>query len=105
MFHIGIATQAPPLPEHGELSELGIEFIESCLTLDPPSRPTAEQLLTHPWLENTIRLYVSAEMKEASLIHRRLNKPWEWTPTMEVAIVTRPRWWTRTRLMLLKWLR
>ncbi|WOO76993.1 MAP kinase kinase kinase wis4 [Vanrija pseudolonga] len=50
MFHIGIATQHPPLPEPGQLSELGIDFIEQCLTLDPEKRPTATELLNHPWL-------------------------------------------------------
>lgn len=50
MFHIGIATKHPPLPEPGQLSELGIDFIEQCLTLEPPFRPTAPELLRHPWL-------------------------------------------------------
>lgn len=50
MFHIGIATQHPPLPEPGQLSDLGIDFIEQCLTLDPHQRPTAAELLAHPWL-------------------------------------------------------
>ena len=55
MFHIGIATQHPPLPEHGELSEAGIAFIERCLTLDPSERPTAAELLEDPWLQSTIQ--------------------------------------------------
>lgn len=50
MFHIGIATQHPPLPEPGQMSELGIDFIELCLTLDATRRPTANDLLQHPWL-------------------------------------------------------
>lgn len=53
MFHIGISTKHPPLPEPGELSEAGIDFIELCLTLDPAQRPTAEELLRHPWLAAT----------------------------------------------------
>jgi len=51
MFHIGIATQAPPLPEMGELSELGIDFVDRCLTLDPSVRPTATQLRGHEWVQ------------------------------------------------------
>ncbi|KAL7419864.1 Suppressor of Sensor Kinase (SLN1) [Cryptotrichosporon argae] len=51
MFHIGIATQHPPLPEPGQLSELGIDFIERCLELDPEKRPSAGELMQHPWLE------------------------------------------------------
>lgn len=50
MFHIGIATQHPPLPEKGEMSELGIDFIAHCLTLNADLRPTASDLLTHEWI-------------------------------------------------------
>ncbi len=59
MFHIGIATQHPPLPEPGQLSDLGIDFIEQCLTLNPAKRPTAEDLLNHPWLTPMIQHLVS----------------------------------------------
>ena len=50
MFHIGVATQHPPLPEHGQLSEKGIDFIKQCLTIDPMQRPTALELMEHPWM-------------------------------------------------------
>jgi mitogen-activated protein kinase kinase kinase len=50
MFHIGVATQHPPLPESGQLSELGISFIKQCLTIDPMRRPTAVELMDHPWM-------------------------------------------------------
>jgi len=50
MFHIGVATQHPPLPEPGQLSDLGINFIKQCLTIDPMRRPTAVELLDHPWM-------------------------------------------------------
>ena len=50
MFHIGVATQHPPLPEPGQLSELGINFIKQCLTIDPAKRPTAVDLMDHPWM-------------------------------------------------------
>ena len=50
MFHIGVATQHPPLPEQGQLSDLGINFIKQCLTIDPVLRPTAVELLDHPWM-------------------------------------------------------
>ena len=59
MFHIGIATQAPPLPENGELSEIGVDFIERCLTLDPSDRPSATELLQHPWIAPMLEQFVS----------------------------------------------
>lgn len=54
MFHIGIATQAPPLPDPSQLSELGIEFVEKCLTLDPKERPSASELLEHEWVASMV---------------------------------------------------
>lgn len=50
MFHIGVATQHPPLPEPEQLSYSGIDFIRECLTIDPMLRPTARALMDHPWL-------------------------------------------------------
>lgn len=50
MFHIGIATQHPPLPERGQLSDLGIDFVEKCLDIDPMKRPTAAELMEHEWI-------------------------------------------------------
>ncbi|KAG6335627.1 hypothetical protein ID866_3463 [Astraeus odoratus] len=50
MFHIGVARQHPSLPEPGQLSNLGIDFIRQCLNLDPMTRSTALELLDHPWM-------------------------------------------------------
>jgi len=50
MFHIGVATQHPPLPEPGQLSHLGISFIKQCLIIDPVQRPSATELMEHPWM-------------------------------------------------------
>ncbi|KAI8461431.1 STE protein kinase [Phakopsora pachyrhizi] len=52
MFHIGIATKHPPLPDSSELSELGIDFIRQSLILDPAKRPTAAELLNHEWMKD-----------------------------------------------------
>jgi serine/threonine protein kinase len=54
MFHIGVATQAPPLPENHGLSEPCVDFIEKCLTLEPPERPTAPELLKHEWVGDMV---------------------------------------------------
>ncbi|KIO34283.1 hypothetical protein M407DRAFT_64475 [Tulasnella calospora MUT 4182] len=50
MFHIGVATQHPPLPEPGQLSSMGIDFIRQCLTIDGMKRPTSVELYEHPWM-------------------------------------------------------
>lgn len=50
-FHIGVSGQPPQLPSTNELSELGIDFIKQCLTIDPKKRPTVDELLEHPWIE------------------------------------------------------
>ncbi len=53
MFHIGVATQHPPLPEPGQMSSLGINFIRKCLTIDGMKRPTAAELLyDDPWMKS-----------------------------------------------------
>ena len=65
MFHIGVATQHPPLPEPGQLSELGINFIKQCLTIDPAKRPSAIELTIHPWMldfRDTLLRYEAAEL-------------------------------------------
>ena len=65
MFHIGVATQHPPLPEPSQLSELGIDFIRKCLTIDPMQRPTAAELMEHPWMQEfaeVLRNFQDAEL-------------------------------------------
>lgn len=52
MFTIGIASQHPPLPAQGEMSDLGINFLREALTIDPDDRPTAADLLNHPWIQD-----------------------------------------------------
>lgn len=65
MFHIGIATKHPPLPEKGELSDLGIDFIEACLNIDPVERPSAQELMEHPWIV-TLSETFAAELQRPS---------------------------------------
>jgi mitogen-activated protein kinase kinase kinase len=65
MFHIGVATQHPPLPEPDQLSDLGINFIKQCLTIDPVRRPTATELMNHPWMlefRETLMRYGDSEL-------------------------------------------
>ncbi|KAF7356156.1 Protein kinase domain-containing protein [Mycena venus] len=66
MFHVGVATQPPPLPEPDQLSSLGIAFIKDCLTIDPMRRPSADELKNHLWLStlhSTLATYENAEAR------------------------------------------
>lgn len=63
MYHIGLAEEHPPLPEPGQLSPLGIDFIAQCLTIDPNDRPSAEELRAHPWMIN----FMEENAREAEL--------------------------------------
>ena len=69
MYHIGVATQHPPLPEPDQLSEVGINFIKECLTVDPTRRPSAFELMDHPWMldfRKALQNYDEAEMTKSS---------------------------------------
>ncbi|KAF8311295.1 kinase [Clavulina sp. PMI_390] len=52
MFQIGQGNRIPPLPEAWQLSPTGISFIKGCFTLDPMTRPNAEELLNHSWMQS-----------------------------------------------------
>ncbi|GAA6053671.1 hypothetical protein JCM3770_001689 [Rhodotorula araucariae] len=74
MFHIGIAVQHPPLPEPHQLSELGIDFIRQCLTIDPEKRPTAEELMSHAWImEATAQINMAYEEESGPTSSLRSN--------------------------------
>lgn len=65
MFHIGVATQHPPLPDPGQLSEQGVDFIRQCLIIDPVKRPSALELMDHPWMlefQELLRTFEKAEL-------------------------------------------
>ena len=48
--------EVPPMPEH--LSPEGKDFICSCLKLDPRARPTAAELLQHPFVANAFDISI-----------------------------------------------
>ncbi|KAH9947950.1 kinase [Amylocystis lapponica] len=80
MFRIGVATQHPPLPEPGQLSDMGIDFIRQCLTIDPVLRPTAAELMNHPWMLDfhaALLSYEEAELATSPPIEMPSEKTFE----------------------------
>lgn len=49
MFKIGNSKELPVIPEH--LSDDGKDFVRLCLQRNPHHRPTAAQLLDHPFVK------------------------------------------------------
>lgn len=49
MFQIAKSSTGPPRPANASPSAL--DFLDCCLRVDPLGRPSAAQLLQHPWLE------------------------------------------------------
>jgi len=52
MYHIGISNKAPPLPDTSQLSQEGIDFLTECFIRPAKDRPSAHDLLQHPWIKD-----------------------------------------------------
>lgn len=50
IYKIGKTKLAPPIPGNIDISPEGREFIAACFTIDPNLRPTALELLQHPFM-------------------------------------------------------
>ncbi|KAL6549961.1 hypothetical protein OROMI_020449 [Orobanche minor] len=67
MFKVGNSKELPELPDH--LSDDGKDFVMKCLQRNPSYRPTAAQLLEHPFVKNSVfleRPVLSAEPLESA---------------------------------------
>lgn len=54
IFKIGNSKELPEIPDH--LSDEGKDFVRQCLQRNPLHRPTAAQLLEHPFVKNSAPL-------------------------------------------------
>lgn len=54
MFKIGNSKDLPAIPDH--LSDVGKDFVRKCLQRNPQLRPTAAQLLEHPFVKSAAPL-------------------------------------------------
>lgn len=54
MFKIGNSKELPAIPD--SLSREGQEFVRLCLQRSPAHRPTAAQLLEHPFVQDAPRV-------------------------------------------------
>ncbi|XP_027360436.1 mitogen-activated protein kinase kinase kinase YODA-like [Abrus precatorius] len=65
MFKIGNSKELPAIPDH--LSEEGKDFVKLCLQRNPLHRPSAAQLLLHPFVRKATpeRPFLSADPSEA----------------------------------------
>ncbi|KAL8543608.1 hypothetical protein ACS0TY_004251 [Phlomoides rotata] len=66
MFKIGNSKEFPEIPGH--LSDEGRDFVRQCMQRNPRQRPTAAQLLKHPFVKHSISLersILGAEPKES----------------------------------------
>lgn len=60
MYHV--VTGHPPLPDASQLTSQGIDFLKKCFVRDPNKRPTAEELLNHPWITSYIDNYSEEQL-------------------------------------------
>ncbi|GMM38812.1 mitogen-activated protein kinase kinase kinase [Saccharomycopsis crataegensis] len=65
MYHIANGNK-PQLPEEGELSEEGINFLNRCFETKPESRAKAAELINDPWLAETKALHATGYESSAS---------------------------------------
>jgi mitogen-activated protein kinase kinase kinase len=65
MFHV--VTGHPPLPDPSQMSSSGISFLKECFTRNPKERPSAHELLNHPWITNYLEHGIIADDDEEAI--------------------------------------
>jgi serine/threonine protein kinase len=64
MFKIGNSKELPTIPDH--LSDAGKDFVRKCLQRNPRDRPSASELLEHPFVKGAAPLERPIMVPEAS---------------------------------------
>ncbi|CAO3662209.1 unnamed protein product [Rhizopus stolonifer] len=70
LYNLG-KYQAPPIPE--DFTEDTRDFLNRCFTINPEERPTAEQLLKHPFVQTDPTFEFKKYMKKAE-VERRASR-------------------------------
>lgn len=83
MFKIGNSKELPAIPD--DLSEDGKDFIRRCLQRNPSHRPTASELLEHPFV------------RSAALVERPISRPEPSDPSPGVTVTVRSQVLSRSR--------
>ncbi|KAJ1659200.1 Suppressor of Sensor Kinase (SLN1) [Dispira simplex] len=64
MFHA--VTSPPPLPDPSQFSTAGLNFLKQCFIHNPNQRPSAQELLDHPWLRGADQLIQQQIQQQSS---------------------------------------
>ncbi|SMN21719.1 similar to Saccharomyces cerevisiae YJL095W BCK1 Mitogen-activated protein (MAP) kinase kinase kinase acting in the protein kinase C signaling pathway, which controls cell integrity [Maudiozyma saulgeensis] len=76
MFKIGKSKSAPPIPDDTLplISGAGRQFLDACFEIDPEKRPTADDLLSHPFLKDSNKyVFDSTELYEFIKSNDKIN--------------------------------
>ncbi|KAJ3373076.1 Suppressor of Sensor Kinase (SLN1) [Allomyces arbusculus] len=64
IYHAAIS--APPIPDNLKISPEGLDFLKQCLRVNPNVRPTAEELLQHPFLADVAKKMQACDVETNS---------------------------------------